>query len=151
MDIGSNIKRFRELKGLTQKELADLIGVTAPTITKYEKGQMKLDFEKLDAIADALSVPMSKLYDAQSKITLDNCDLYPLEDAFTFLNYHFAPIDSEIGAYIINPNENFDFELSYDDLTEIRNRTLAYLDFELHRKAREYSKRNLTYNSEDAE
>jgi transcriptional regulator with XRE-family HTH domain len=36
MGIGKRIREARELKGLTQKQLGDLVGVTASAITNYE-------------------------------------------------------------------------------------------------------------------
>lgn len=37
MSFAENVKKFREAKGLSQKELADLVGVSQPTIAQYEK------------------------------------------------------------------------------------------------------------------
>lgn len=61
MDIGSKIKELRESKGLTQKELGKRIGVTAVTITRYERGDRNPSIEMLNKIADALNVPLSDL------------------------------------------------------------------------------------------
>lgn len=38
MAFSEKVKRLREEKGLTQAELANLIGVTQPTVAQYEKG-----------------------------------------------------------------------------------------------------------------
>lgn len=35
---GENIERGRKLLGLTQDQLADLIGVTQPSVAKWERG-----------------------------------------------------------------------------------------------------------------
>ena len=37
-DLGGRIRFLRKYKNLSQKELADLIGVTAQTVHKYERG-----------------------------------------------------------------------------------------------------------------
>ena len=38
MNLGSQIKAIRKKRGLTQKELADKLGVTASVISQYETG-----------------------------------------------------------------------------------------------------------------
>lgn len=38
MALAENVKRLREEKGLTQSELANLIGVAQPMVAQYEKG-----------------------------------------------------------------------------------------------------------------
>ena len=38
---GTNIKAVRLKRGMSQQELADAIGVTKSTISKYEKGQKR--------------------------------------------------------------------------------------------------------------
>ena len=38
MSIGQNIKKYRKEKGYTQRELADLIGVSVQSVSKWETG-----------------------------------------------------------------------------------------------------------------
>ena len=38
MNIGENIKRIREEKGITQAELARGVNLTSPAINQYERG-----------------------------------------------------------------------------------------------------------------
>lgn len=66
MSLGSNIKKARNKIGLTQKELAQQLGLAEITIRQYEtdKRQPKLDF--LDKIADALGVDVWDLYNNYS-------------------------------------------------------------------------------------
>ena len=40
MSIGDTIKKYRKLKGLTQKELGEKIGRTQRTIQAYEKNEV---------------------------------------------------------------------------------------------------------------
>lgn len=60
MDIGIKIKTARILKNLTQKELADKIGVTWEMISRYETGKVN-PFNKIFAISKILNIPMSYL------------------------------------------------------------------------------------------
>lgn len=43
MDVGSNIRKARELKGLSQKELAGLLKKHYHRVIAYEKGRVTLD------------------------------------------------------------------------------------------------------------
>lgn len=57
MTIGNRIKRLREEKGLTQTELADLIGTTKQNIYKYETGIItNIPSDKIELMAEKLSV-----------------------------------------------------------------------------------------------
>lgn len=59
--IGEKIKTLRKERKLTQKELAHKIGVTAPTVTKYENGQLEPNIEVLNRIANTFNMPISAL------------------------------------------------------------------------------------------
>jgi XRE family transcriptional regulator of biofilm formation len=56
------IKRLRELKGLTQAELAKQARVTRPYITMLESGARKMpSLPMLQRLAKALGVPVTAL------------------------------------------------------------------------------------------
>lgn len=44
-DIGYRLRKAREAKRLTQKEVADKIGIHNSTIGKYELGEREPDFD----------------------------------------------------------------------------------------------------------
>lgn len=56
MTIGENIQRQRKTVGMTQKQLAEKIGVATITIQQYERNVREPKFETLARIADALSI-----------------------------------------------------------------------------------------------
>ncbi|MGG3839934.1 helix-turn-helix transcriptional regulator [Paenibacillus thiaminolyticus] len=57
--IGNNIRQRRKLKGLTQEQLAELVGTNFSYIGKMERGQHNLKVQTLEKIAEALDVSMS--------------------------------------------------------------------------------------------
>ncbi len=59
-DIGRRIKEVREKKGMSQKELADKIGVSEKTLRRYEKGT-NISVGTLKKIADACDVSFYEL------------------------------------------------------------------------------------------
>lgn len=54
--IGSRIRQYRMLAGLTQKELAQRCGISEPAIRNYELGNRLPDSETLKTIASALEI-----------------------------------------------------------------------------------------------
>ena len=57
MTTGERIKRLRKAKGMNAETLADLCGVSATTIYRYEKGEIEnFGYDKLKPLAQALNV-----------------------------------------------------------------------------------------------
>lgn len=63
--IRHNIKKYREIKGLTQQQLADRASVSMNYIAKIESKKMQRGFTivVLGRIADALEVDIKLLFD----------------------------------------------------------------------------------------
>lgn len=59
--IGTNIKILRDVRGLSQKDLAGLIGTPAGTLSHIEKGTRQPSVDMLYRIADALNVSVINL------------------------------------------------------------------------------------------
>ena len=58
---GAAIKRLRETKGMTQAELAEKIGVSPKTVSKWETAKGLPDISLLDPLAAALDVSVTEL------------------------------------------------------------------------------------------
>ena len=61
LTIGENIRNFRKKNDLTQEELADRLGVTYQSISRWENGATYPDLELIPAIAETLSVTIDEL------------------------------------------------------------------------------------------
>jgi len=61
-EIGAKVREFRKSKGLTQEQLAEKTGVTFQQIQLYESGQTRLNTDKLQILAIALSVPVGAFF-----------------------------------------------------------------------------------------
>lgn len=61
MKIGHRIKVVRMRKRMTQKELADLIGVSHSTISRIEADEGTLTIQRLSQIAAELRIPLKRL------------------------------------------------------------------------------------------
>src|ERR1700676_1519630 len=61
--VGARIRERRIMLGLTQQQLADLIGVTYQQAHKYERGINRVSAGRLYEISQVLSVPVSYFFD----------------------------------------------------------------------------------------
>ena len=64
--VGERIHFFRKLRGRTLQELADAIGKSKATVSKYEKSEIAIDVEVLFDIAQVLGVTVGQLTDYPS-------------------------------------------------------------------------------------
>ncbi|BCC50910.1 MULTISPECIES: helix-turn-helix domain-containing protein [Bacillaceae] len=58
MDYGERLKKLREKIGLTQKFVAEKIGVKNNTLSSYESAKRQPDFHTLKKLADLYEVPI---------------------------------------------------------------------------------------------
>src|SRR5262249_38137644 len=61
--VGARIRERRIMLGLTQQQLADLIGVTYQQAHKYERGINRVSAGRLFEVAQVLSVPVSHFFE----------------------------------------------------------------------------------------
>ena len=60
-DIGKNIKLLRQMKNMTQDELAEKLFVTRQTVSNYEIGRTRPDIEMLTKMAEVLETDIHVL------------------------------------------------------------------------------------------
>jgi transcriptional regulator with XRE-family HTH domain len=60
-EIGAQIRKYREAVGLTQADLADLIGKFNHQVSYYETGQVLPTIITLEKIAEALDISILQL------------------------------------------------------------------------------------------
>ena len=61
------IKQLRKKKGISQSELAALIGVKNNTVSTWERGTRKPDFEALDLLSDYFEVSFEYILGSSDK------------------------------------------------------------------------------------
>jgi transcriptional regulator with XRE-family HTH domain len=59
--FATNIRRLRAKKGLSQKALADKVGISVSYVSMLERGQRSPPLETIEKMARALGVPPSSL------------------------------------------------------------------------------------------
>jgi transcriptional regulator with XRE-family HTH domain len=101
-EIGVLLRQARSDAGRTQKECAELLGVSPDTISKYELGGRPVPFTQLEVLASYLEVSMSSFLDRGEPMTgvsgeASQPELLAPEEAWESLPQH-------IKEFIRNPN-----------------------------------------------
>ena len=71
LHLGKKIERVRRLRGMTQTELGQLLGITKQAVSKMEQTE-KIDDERLEKIASALGVTTDGLKEYNEETVLYN-------------------------------------------------------------------------------
>ena len=89
MSVGRKIHQLRSESRLTQRELGEVTGLAVSYISRVENGRLTPTLPTLTKIADALSVPLTALFDAQ--VTLEAKDVCPVSlDGRCLLDHPFV-------------------------------------------------------------
>jgi transcriptional regulator with XRE-family HTH domain len=59
--MGRRVRAFRKLKGYTQQELADSVGISLAVLGAVERGNRRLEDQILNKIANVLEVTTDEL------------------------------------------------------------------------------------------
>ncbi len=60
--VGERIKESRKLKGLTQKEVANILKMTQQQYSRFETGVFELDYDNLIKISKLFEVSLDYLF-----------------------------------------------------------------------------------------
>ncbi|WP_105385159.1 helix-turn-helix domain-containing protein [Neorhizobium alkalisoli] len=88
VEVGEKIRSRRRALGITQKKLADSVGVTFQQIQKYEKGANRVGASRLLQIANVLTVSASFLFPNERKASAEKkeqAEYHPYADLLGFL------------------------------------------------------------------
>ncbi len=66
----NNLKNLRKAKGLTQKEVAQFIGISQNNYSYWENGKVKIDNASLQKLADFFGVSIDNLLGREVKTNL---------------------------------------------------------------------------------
>jgi len=65
--IGQNIRKYRQQRGVKQKDLAAALGVNSSAVSNWETGVNSIDIEALVRISSLLDVSLDALYGVQKE------------------------------------------------------------------------------------
>ena len=83
---GTTIKSLRESKGLTQLQLADIIGVSSKTISKWETAKGLPDISLVEPLSQALGVSIMELMSGETIINKN------ISSNILFSKFYVCPI-----------------------------------------------------------
>ncbi len=114
--LGENIKKLRHEKGITQENLADFLGVTFQSVSRWERGESYPDITVLPEIADFFKVSVDELLGVNKAI--DEAEIKRL------LKEHDNLTDKELMLKAIN-----NLKKKYPTDFRVQLRWMSYLIF----------------------
>lgn len=75
MSIGNKIKEYRELKKMTQKDIAEILEVEPGTISKYESGMIEPNIESLKRLAETFNITVDELISDEKKFDVSKINV----------------------------------------------------------------------------
>ena len=91
-DHGTRIRTFRLLKGLSQEDMAEQLGITQSTYSRIEGNDQKLTVDMLKRIADILGIGISDITNNEPIIIQNNASNHGAQGKFE----HFYADQKEV-------------------------------------------------------
>jgi transcriptional regulator with XRE-family HTH domain len=113
LHVGRRVRRRRRLMGMTQQQLADMVGIRFQQVQKYECGANRITASRLFELSGALSVPVQYFYDGLPAMMAANEE--PAND------------HGEIGPEVLRQKETLELIRAYYQLGERPRRRLLDL------------------------
>lgn len=120
--IGENIQRLREVRGLTQEDMAAALNLSVSAYGKIERGETGLSFDKAKAISKKLGV---------SLLELDEFD----EKRSVHIYHHNTLNNCQQGETYINGGLGENERKLYEENKRLLEERIAFLEEELKKKS----------------
>lgn len=130
MTIGEKIKHYRKIKGLTQKQLGESLGLSAQAVAQWETGNRKPKNETLEKITDALGISLFDLLEIEAEplqpYELDEIYFY---ERLKFLGYELFEIEPGDRWLCVSHKTNRKCMLTWDDVANIKGNIDSFIEF----------------------
>ena len=128
--IGDNIKYFRKLRGMTQKELGDKCGMADSMIRRYENGGSLPKEENLSKISQALGVSSFQLRMRGIENTKKWKDATALDDFLGSIGidvyYESTDPNDPTPPLVYLQGDNLSVDITSDQYEQFKRRMAAY-------------------------
>lgn len=114
MKIGTKIRKIRELKGLSQENLAQELNLSINGYGKIERNEVSVNYDRLLEVSKILQVSLE--------------DIIGFDDNVAFNNFNNT-VEQQIGRYVV-PAE---IKKLYEDKVKLLEDKIQYLESELIR------------------
>jgi len=136
--VGENIKHFRKLRGMTQKELGDKCGMADSMIRRYENGGSLPKEENLTKIAQALGVSSLQLRMRGIENTKEWKDATALDDFLSSigLDVYYDSVDPNDPRppLVYIQGDKLSMDITYEQYEQFKRRLSAYAKHLLTRR-----------------
>jgi transcriptional regulator with XRE-family HTH domain len=109
MEIGTRIRKIREIKGLSQENIASELDMSVTGYGKIERNEVSVNIEKLSKIGKVLGLSVE--------------DIIGFDENIAFNNFN-STIDKQIGRYLM-PEEMKEL---YEENIRLLKEKIAYLE-----------------------
>ena len=126
MSIGTNIKRCREARGMSQEQVAEKLGVTFQAISSWERDEYRPTLDTFVNLTEVLEVPATSILEDKS-VTFSTKDaIYNWEHMKTYVKATakagqmintLKAVDFAVEAHEGQPRKNTDIPYIYHPLT----------------------------------
>lgn len=75
-NVGEKIRGIRTLKGLSQENMAEMLGLSLPTYAEIERGKKDVTLSRLEKIAEKLGVTLNDIMNFNERVAnfFDQCN-----------------------------------------------------------------------------
>ena len=80
--IGNSIRKYRELNGMTQKQLAEKLGISSARLSNWELGTNRPDVDMLAKLCTILNVSANALLDLHKQVSVLSDEALAIARAF---------------------------------------------------------------------
>ena len=87
MSLGERIKEQRKKSGLSQERVAELVGVSRQSVTKWESGQSAPSTENLFKLAEIFGTPVDMLLDMPDEKNSQSTDQAQIKELASQIQY----------------------------------------------------------------
>lgn len=150
MDLGARVREIRKARKWTLKEVAERTGLAISTISKMERGEISLTYDRFMRLAQGLGLDVGELFDAEAEgfapgtVSVTRTGDAPLHRSATYdydmlasdvTGKHMVPMVGHIKAhsfeafddYIAHPGEEFIYVIDGEVTVYLKGRDAVTL------------------------
>ena len=136
-EVSQRITYYRKKRGLTQKQLADCLGVSNTTVSGWETGTNAISLDMFDRISKTLSIPSEKLFGWSIKTgTKNDFIFWNFDNTFPPGNYYMQIKVLISGLTNHLPILCFKTTVNDEDFFEIMKTNICLSEYEIAPKDR---------------
>ena len=115
MEIGTRIRKVRELKGFSQENLAEELNMSVTGYGKIERNEVSVNFDKLMRISEILKVDVENIIGFDENVAFNNFN---------------STIEQQIGRYMMP----IEMKKLYEENIQLLKDKIEFLESKLYQK-----------------